>query len=268
MSSSGVAIKTSRLTKFYETLKAVNEIDLDIHEGEIFGLLGPNGAGTTTTIRILAGILKPTFGNASVIGLDVVKDSLLIREKVGLLTENPSIYERLSVRHNLSFIAEIYGIPKELIQNKIEEIIELFDIEDKIDDSAGTLSKGMKQKVAIARAMIHDPDVLFLDEPTAALAPESAKIVRDQILKLAKEKKRTIFIATHNLDEAERLCDRVAIINKGKIVALGAPKELSSNMTGEVLTEIKFASWSEVIETMFNTLSVENKSIDKNSHKI
>ncbi|MHA1303115.1 MAG: ATP-binding cassette domain-containing protein [Candidatus Heimdallarchaeaceae archaeon] len=268
MNSETLAIETSRLTKDYDSLRAVNEVDLKITRSEIFGLLGPNGAGKTTTIRLLAGILTPTFGDAKVIGLDTVEQSLELREKVGLLTETPSIYERLTVRQNLSFFAQIYGVKKEDIELKIDQLADIFEITEKLDVPAGTLSKGMKQKLAIARAMIHDPEVLFLDEPTASLAPESAKVVHDLIHKLAKERKRTFFIATHNLTEAERLCDRVAIINKGKLLAVGAPNELKSMMKGETITIIRFLKWDKEIEKFFEDTSYNVRNIDTDNRII
>ncbi len=252
MSSLGQAIDAKQLVKEFDGFRAVNGVDLSISYSEIFGLLGPNGAGKTTTIRMLTGILKPTKGKATVIGLDCNVDSLKLREKVGLLTETPSLYERLTVRQNLEFFAEIYSVPKNEIGQRIKSLAELFEISEKLDSTAGTLSKGMKQKVAIARSMIHDPEVLFFDEPTASLSPESAKVVRELILKLAKERNRTVFIATHNLTEAERLCDRVGIINNGRLVAVGKPEDLRSNMTGETTTIIRFLEWNDRINSFFN----------------
>ncbi|MHA2358599.1 MAG: ABC transporter ATP-binding protein [Candidatus Heimdallarchaeaceae archaeon] len=225
-----LAVETFQLSKDYETkdtfLRAVNRLNLAIEESEIYTLLGPNGAGKTTTVRLLTGLLIPSEGGANVLGLDIRKDAQEIRGNVGLLTETPAIYERLTVRQNLEFIAELYDVPKEEIKPRIENIIDLFDISEKIDQPAGALSKGMKQKVAIARAMIHNPPIIFLDEPTASLAPESAKTVRDQIQKLAKTEKRTFFLCTHNLFEAEILSSRIGIINTGGIIAEGTPAQL------------------------------------------
>ncbi len=261
-----LAVETHQLTKDYETkdtfLRAVNNLNLKIEEAEIYSLLGPNGAGKTTSVRLLTGLLRPSEGGASVLGLDIVKNAQEIRGKVGLLTETPAIYERLTVRQNLEFIARLYNVPKKDIRHRIEEIIDLFDISEKIDLPAGSLSKGMKQKLAIARAMLHDPPVIFLDEPTASLAPESAKIVRDQILKLAKTEKRTFFICTHNLFEAERLSSRIGIINHGSLIAQGTPSELRELKKDETTTLFRFDQWSKEIKDYFETNKLEIVEMD------
>ena len=255
MASSSYAIKTTGLTKEYGHLKAVNNLSIEINESEIFGLLGPNGAGKTTTVRLLTGMLKPTLGDGQVIGYDIRKDSDIIRENVGILTETSSLYERLSVRDNLNFFAKMYDIPKSEIKGRIEDIINLFELSDKIDEQAGALSKGMRQKVAIARAILHDPNLLFLDEPTSALAPESAKIVRDFIQTLSRQKHRTIFLNTHNLSEAEELCSRVGIIEKGILIALGSPNELRSILHDDIITVFRFKQWSNEIQDYFGSLN-------------
>jgi ABC-2 type transport system ATP-binding protein len=256
-----LAVETHQLTKDYETkdtfLRAVNKLDLKIEEAEIYSLLGPNGAGKTTSVRLLTGLLRPSEGGASVLGLDIVENAQEIRGKVGLLTETPAIYERLSVRQNLDFIARLYNVPKEDIRHRIEEIIDLFDISEKIDLPAGSLSKGMKQKLAIARSMLHDPPVIFLDEPTASLAPESAKTVRDQILKLARVEHRTFFICTHNLFEAERLSSRIGIINHGSLIAQGTPSELRELRKDETTTLFRFNQWNKEIKNYFETNKLE-----------
>ena len=256
-----IAVETKQLTKDYETkdtfLRAVNNLDLSIEESEIYSLLGPNGAGKTTTVRMLAGILRPTLGGASVHGFDILKDSQKLRANVGLLTETPALYERLTVRQNLEFIAKLYDVPKQDIKNRVEEIVDLFDIVEKIDLPAGSLSKGMKQKLAIARAIIHNPPVIFLDEPTASLAPESAKIVRDQIIKLSKKEQRTFFICTHNLFEAERLSTRVGIINHGSLIAQGSPEVLRELKKDETVTILRFVKWTPEIESQVKNFNVE-----------
>ncbi len=251
-----LAIETRQLTKDYEIkrnkgkvyLRAVNDLNLKIEESEIYCLLGPNGAGKTSTTRLLTSILRPSIGGARILGSDTVEDASDVRSKVGLLTETPALYERLTVRQNLSFIAQLHSIPKEEINPRIEEIVDLFDLTEKIDLPAGSLSKGMRQKVSIARAMIHNPSVLFLDEPTASLAPESAKIVRDQITKLAKTEKRTFFICTHNLFEAEKLATRIGIINRGKLITQGSPSELRELSRDESYTVFRFSNWNDIIK--------------------
>ncbi|MCG3217253.1 MAG: ABC transporter ATP-binding protein [Candidatus Heimdallarchaeota archaeon] len=267
-----LALETTQLTKDYETkdtfLRAVNDLTVAIEESEIYSLLGPNGSGKTTTVRMLAGILKPTLGSANVLGYDIVKESQQLRANVGLLTETPALYERLTVRQNLEFIAKLYDVPKEEIRHRVEEIVDLFDISEKIDLPSGSLSKGMKQKVAIARAIFHNPKVIFLDEPTSSLAPESAKIVRDQIIKLAKKEKRTFFICTHNLFEAERLSTRVGIINHGMLIAQGSPAVLREMKKDEAVTILRFVNWKPGIESFLKKLNVEIVDINPDQKTI
>lgn len=217
-------IELQGLTRRFNGLTAVDGLTFEVKEGEIFGLLGPNGAGKTTTVRMLCCLIRPTAGKAFVGGHEVGKDVLEIREMVGLLPEAPGLYDELSAFHNLEFYAKLYGMPKRKREENIEKFLKMLNLWERRDDLVARFSKGMRQKIAIVRAMVHEPKVLFLDEPTAALAPESAKIVRDFILELKRER-RTIFLCTHNLDEAERLCDRVAILNN-RLIAIGSPNEL------------------------------------------
>ena len=204
---------------------AVDHLSLIVNKGEVFALLGPNGAGKTTTIRMLAGILPLTSGEAIVAGYDI-REPELVRKNVGILTETPGVYERLSGLRNLEFFGRTYGLSKEAAKKRSIELAKRFDLSERINTPAGSYSKGMKQKLAILKAIAHDPPLVFLDEPTSALDPVSAKTVRDLILELTKSDGRTIFINTHNLDEAERLADRIAIINRGRLVAIGNPKDL------------------------------------------
>jgi ABC-2 type transport system ATP-binding protein len=229
-------IKLQGLSRNFNGTKAVDGLTFEVKEGEIFGLLGPNGAGKTTTVRMLCCLIKPTTGTALIGGHEVGKDAMKIREIVGLLPESPGLYGELSAYRNLEFYAKLYGVPKQKREENIERFLKMLDLWDKRNDPAATFSKGMQQKIAIVRAMVHEPKVLFLDEPTAALAPESAKIVRDFILEL-KHERRTIFLCTHNLDEAERICDRVAILNT-KLIALGSPAELERK-SGPGKTEVQ-----------------------------
>ncbi|MCS7131367.1 MAG: ABC transporter ATP-binding protein [Hadesarchaea archaeon] len=228
-------IELQGLTRKFNGLTAVDGLTFEVKEGEIFGLLGPNGAGKTTTVRMLCCLIKPTSGKAFVCGYEVGKDALKIREIVGLLPEAPGLYGELSAYRNLEFYAKLYGVPKQKREENIERFLRMLGLWERRNDPVATFSKGMQQKLAIVRAMVHEPKVLFLDEPTAALAPESAKIVRDFILELKREQ-RTIFLCTHNLYEAERLCDRVAIINS-KLIAIGSPIELERKF-GSDKTEV------------------------------
>jgi ABC-2 type transport system ATP-binding protein len=223
-------IDTQNLTRKFGDLTAVDSLTLHVEEGEVFGFLGPNGAGKTTTVRMLCCLIGKSGGEATVGGYTVDKESdcLKIRKMVGLLPENVGLYDSLSAYRNLDFYGRLYEVPEAIRKENIQRLLTLLDIWDRREDAAGTFSKGMKQKLAIARSLIHDPQVLFLDEPTANLDPEAAKTVRDFVLELKKEK-RTIFINTHNLDEAERLCDRIAIL-KTKLIALDSPKNLEHSL--------------------------------------
>ena len=252
-----IAIEMKGLTKDFGALRAVNDLDLVIEESAIFSLLGPNGAGKTTTVRMLTGLLRPTIGGAKVLGLDISENLQEIRSRVGHLTETPALYERLTVRQNLDFFAKLYKVPKTEIKSRTEEIVDLFELPEKLDEPAGSLSKGMKQKIAIARAMFHKPELIFRDDPTASLSPESAKVVREQIIKLAKKEKRTFFICTHNLFEAERLSTRVGIINHGMLIAQGSPAELREMRKDETVTIIRFATWESRIKEFFEDMNIE-----------
>ncbi len=219
-------IETQGLTKKFGGLTAVDSVSFSVSEGEVFGFLGPNGAGKTTTVRMLCCLISKTGGEARIGGYDVGNDgdSLKIRKMIGLVPDNVGLYEVLSAYKNLDIYGRLYGSTDSQRRENIQRILTMLGLWEKRDVAAGTFSKGMKQKLAIARALIHDPRVLFMDEPTANLDPESAKTVRDFILDLKKQK-RTIFLNTHNLDEAQRICDRIAILNT-KLMSTGTPDEL------------------------------------------
>ena len=228
-------IKTQALSKTFkigkkqkEDLKAVDALTLEVHEGEVFGFLGPNGAGKTTTVRMLTSLIRPTSGTARVAGYQVGEDDLEIRRNVGLLTESPGMYERLSAEKNLQIFAELYEVPE--VTKTVNKYLSLFGLWERRGDAVGSYSKGMRQKLAVARALLHEPKVLFFDEPTTGLDPEAARIVRDFILEFKREG-RTIFMTTHNLDEAEKLCDRVGIF-KQSLLALDSPTNLRQKMFG------------------------------------
>ncbi len=208
------AIAARGLGKRFGAKRAVSGLDLEVAPGEVFGLLGPNGAGKTTTLRMLAGMLRPDEGTASVAGFDVVAGSREVRTRVGLLTEQPGLYDRLTAEENLAFFAQLYGVPRAEGERRIRRLLGLLGLWDSRDSRAGGLSKGMRQKVAIARALIHEPDVIFLDEPTSGLDPEAARTVRESIAELAQSG-RTLVLCTHNLYEAERLCRSLAVLRPG-----------------------------------------------------
>ena len=223
-------IDTENLTRKFGNLTAVDDVSLHVEKGEVFGFLGPNGAGKTTTVRMLCCLIGKTSGQARIgdFSVESEEECLQIRKIVGLLPENVGLYENLSAYRNLDFYGKLYEVEAQKRQENIERLLRLLGIWERRDDLVGTFSKGTKQKIAIARALIHEPQVLFLDEPTANLDPEAAKTVRDFILELKKEK-TTIFLNTHNLDEAERLCDRIGIL-KGKLVAVDSPKNLEHSL--------------------------------------
>ena len=221
-------IHTENLTKKFGNVLAVENLNLDIKEGEVFGFLGPNGAGKTTTVRMLASLIGPTSGSATVAGFTVGEQDIDIRRNVGLLTETPGMYDNLSAETNLRIFAELYEVKD--IAGQVEKYLKMLGLWERRSDSAGTFSKGMKQKLAIARALLHEPRLLFLDEPTSGLDPEASHLVREFISELKREG-RTIFLCTHNLDEADRLCDRVGVF-KTRLLVLDSPAALRKSVFG------------------------------------
>jgi ABC-2 type transport system ATP-binding protein len=221
-------IEIENLTREFNGNVAVDRLTLHISAGEVFGFLGPNGAGKTTTVRMLTTLIAPTSGRASVMGFEVGRDDREIRRRVGLLTETPGMYDRLSAWKNLTTYARLYEVQD--VEGQVEKYLRMLDLWDRRHDAAGTYSKGMKQKLAIARALLHEPPILFLDEPTAGLDPEAARMLRDFIGELRGEG-RTIFLCTHNLDEADRLCDRIAVF-KTRLRVVDTPANLRRQMFG------------------------------------
>ena len=223
--ANSAAIETFGLTKKFGSLNAVNNIDLTINKGEIFGFLGPNGAGKTTTIKLLTGLLKPTSGTAKIMGKDIQKNPIEAKAVIGLVPDEPRIYEKLTGIEFLRFMGNLFGIEKGIIEKKIGELLKLFDLTSRGEELIQGYSHGMKQKIAIAGALIHSPKVLFFDEPTVGLDPKSARIIKD-ILKFRAKSGDCIFISTHILEIAERMCDRIGIIQDGKMVVEGDMEEL------------------------------------------
>ncbi|HVD50488.1 MAG TPA: ABC transporter ATP-binding protein, partial [Candidatus Udaeobacter sp.] len=221
-------IRTEKLTKRFGSLTAVDGIDLDVHEGEVFGFLGPNGAGKTTTLRLLCALIAPTTGTAEIAGFRLGHDDAKIRAAVGILTEQPGLYERQSAWDNLVFYATLYGLPKPVAKSQAERYLRMMGLWDRRAEAVVTFSRGMKQKMAIARAALHEPRVLFLDEPTTGLDPDAAKTVREFIVTLRGEG-RTVFLCTHNLDEADRLCDRIAFF-RHRVIRTARPDELRAEL--------------------------------------
>jgi ABC-2 type transport system ATP-binding protein len=221
-------IQTEKLTKKFGNVLAVDQLDLDVKEGEVFGFLGPNGAGKTTTVRMLTSLIGPTNGTAKVAGFNLGTQDTDIRRTVGVLTETPGMYDNLSAEYNLRIFADLYEVQD--ASGQVEKYLKLLGLYDRRLDPAGTFSKGMKQKLAIARALLHEPRILFLDEPTAGLDPEASHLVREFIAELKKEG-RTIFLCTHNLDEADRLCDRVGVF-KTHLLVVDTPANLRTSVFG------------------------------------
>lgn len=236
------------LTKHFDDFVAVDGIDLDVNAGEVLILLGPNGAGKTTTVRMLTSILAPTRGSARVAGFDVVSQADRVRASVGVLTEHHGLYGRMTSPEYLEFFGKLYQMDKNLIRKRSNELLEKFGLAEAKKKRLGEYSKGMRQKLALVRAMLHDPPVLLLDEPTSAMDPESARLVRDSILSL-RSSERTILLCTHNLLEAEELADKVAIIRRGKIIAQDTQAALKRAMLGPVVFEARFSNrlngWAE-----------------------
>jgi ABC-2 type transport system ATP-binding protein len=226
------------LTRHFGDHLAVNQLDLQVASGEVFGFLGPNGAGKTTTVRLLNGVLSADGGSARVLGYDVATEALEIRRRTGVLTETPSLYEALTARENLLFFGDLYGLPESELPRRAGALLEEFGLADRADDRVGTYSKGMRQRLAIARALLHSPELIFLDEPTSGLDPAAARMVRETIQTLSQAEGRTVFLCTHNLAEAQLLCSRVGVIDHGVLQAVGTPQELASSLWQELTVEI------------------------------
>lgn len=269
-------IHTENLTKKFQTTLAVDRLTLDVQSGEVFGFLGPNGAGKTTTVRMLCSLIAPTEGKAVVNGFTVGQQDQQIRRSVGILTETPGLYDNLSAEYNLQIFANLYDVADPAGQ--VEKYLRMLGLWDRRLDEAGTFSKGMKQKLAIARALLHEPSILFLDEPTAALDPESARLVRDFVSELRSEG-RTIFLCTHNLDEADRLCDRIAVF-KTRMLVMDTPDRLRAqvfgrrvvfhllNATPELAEQARRASNVKAVQLLDNKLVLEIENPDANNPEV
>jgi ABC-2 type transport system ATP-binding protein len=256
-------IETENLTKRFGNVTAVDGITLKVEEGEVFGFLGPNGAGKTTTVRMLCCLISKTSGEARIGGYDVGDDadSLKIRKLIGLVPDNVGLYDALSAYDNLDFYGKLYDCTESQRKENIQRFLTMLGLWEKKDALVGSFSKGMKQKLSIACALIHEPEILFMDEPTANLDPESAKTVRDFILELKREK-RTIFLNTHNLDEAQRVCDKIAILNT-RLMAIGTPEELERSASGRKAV-IELVQVSDAILTALKKLPLGNMTVEGN----
>lgn len=256
-------IETKNLTKKYKELTAVDNLNLKIKEGEIFGLLGPNGAGKTTTLLMLTTLKKPTSGTAKVNNFDIIKQPDKVRKSIGIVFQDPSSDDILTGYENLKLHGWLYDMPDDLKKRRIKEVLELVDLTDRKNDLVKKYSGGMRRRLEIARGLMHHPKVLFLDEPTLGLDPQSRDNIWNYIEKMAKEEKISIIITTHYMDEADRLCDRLAIIDHGEIIVLGSPEKLKKNLGGDI------------IELKAKNLNVENlkklkyvKKVEKSNDEI
>lgn len=242
-----IAIETLGLTKRYGDLLAVDNLDLRIDEGEIFGLLGPNGAGKTTTLSMLATLLKPTSGTARVSGFDVIRQPAEVRRSIGIVFQDPSSDDILTGWENLYLHALMFGVPKNERRDQIERVLKLVDLHDRANDIVKKYSGGMRRRLELARGLLHEPRILLLDEPTLGLDPQTREHIWEYIENIVEVEKVTVIITTHYMDEADRLCDRVAIIDHGSIAALDTPAALKSKVGGEI---IKLRAHSPKIEQL------------------
>ena len=249
-------IEVQNLTKTFNGKTVLKDISFEVKEGEIFGYLGPNGAGKTTTMRIILGLLNPTSGNAFVMGQNLGENEEL-RNKVGVLLEDDGVYDRLSAYENLDYYAQLYGLSDGVERKRrIEELLESVGLSDRINDKVGRFSKGMRRKLALARAIVHEPEVLFLDEPSLGLDPEAQIMVRDLILQLSEEMGVTIFLNSHDLDEVQRICSKIAILQSGEIKAHDTVKNLGDKM-GKPRVEITLSE-SKDAEKALNILNSQD----------
>jgi ABC-2 type transport system ATP-binding protein len=266
-------IETKNLTKKYNSLVAVDNLNLNIEEGEVFGLLGPNGAGKTTTLLMLATLIQPTSGMAKVNGFEIVSEQPKVRKSIGIVFQDPSSDDILTGYENLKLHGMLYGMPKVLREERIKIVLDLVDLTDRKNDLVKKYSGGMRRRLELARGLMHHPKILFLDEPTLGLDPQSREHIWKYIEKLSREEKMTVIITTHYMEEADRLCNRTAIIDTGKIVVLGSPSELKKVIGGDVVTiktanpnleEIKKLEFVKKVEVKDDLVSLT--VIDANKH--
>ena len=234
-------IDVKHLTRRFGDKIAVNDLSIEVQAGEVFGFLGHNGAGKTTTVRMLNGVLEAHGGSISVLGMDPLVDGPALRARTGVLTESAALELRLTARDNLLIYADLFGVPREKVRSRVDELLEFFELSEFADQRAETFSTGIRQRLALARTLLHYPEVIFLDEPTNGLDPVAAHQVHDLITNLTAEKGRTVFLCTHNLVEAQKLCDRVAVMEHGKLVAIGTPVDLIQQYVRRLDVDIETA---------------------------
>ena len=266
------AIETNGLTKVYNEIVAVDNVSINVSEGELFGLLGPNGAGKTTLISLLSTMIPPTKGSAKVWGHDIIKGSSNVRSSIGIVFQDTSLDDQLTGRENLDLHGRLYGMNRTLRKEKVDEVLELVELTDRAKDLVKTYSGGMMRRLEIARGLMHYPKVLFLDEPTLGLDPQTRVHIWEYIKKLNEKEKVTMILTTHYMDEADKLCDHIAIMDKGKIVVLGTPESLKSGLGGDMIFLEGGSQSKNGMEKLKNTLSdmdfVEEIKLTDNNMKI
>lgn len=240
-------IELQDLNKVYGSKAAVNNVNLSVSAGEVFGFLGPNGAGKTTTIKMIVGLLQPTSGTVKVSGHDIQKESLLAKSSIGYVPDTPNLYAKLSGRELLGFIGDLYSIDPQQIERRTDELLQLFNLVEAGENTIDSYSHGMQQKLSVAAALLHDPKVLVLDEPTVGLDPKSARLIKDVLRQIA-DRGSVVFMSTHILEIAERMCDRIGIINNGQLIATGTMDELRSKGNGKTNLEDIFLSLTGGVE--------------------
>lgn len=270
-------ISTQKLTKCYGKLTAVNNLSIDIEEGEVFGLLGPNGAGKTTTISMLCTILNPTSGTAKVNGFDIRKQPDKVRSSIGIVFQEPSVDDLLTGRENLEMHAMLYHIPAEIRKKRIDEVLHLVSLDDRAEDITKTYSGGMRRRLELARGLMHHPKVLFLDEPTLGLDPQTREHIWEYIKKLSKEEDMTMVLTTHYMEEADMLCNRIAIMDAGKIVVMDNSRNLKKTVGGDVvlikmdkpnLEKIRKLNFVKSAEVKDGDVQVVIKDVNKNLQEL
>ena len=247
------AIQTKKISKSFGQIKAVDQVSFEVQPGTIFGFLGPNGSGKTTTIRLLLGLLEPTEGSSNVMGFDPLSEGQKVRENCGALLEHTGLYERLTALENLDFYGRVWHLSSEERKNRIKELLEKVDLYNRRDEIVKGWSRGMKQKLAVSRVMLHRPKVIFLDEPTAGLDPVASSAFRVDLLNLVQHSGVTVFLTTHNLTEAEKLCQQVGVIKNGKLIMVGSPDELKL-LKRSAVTEIVGSGFTDGLITSINQL--------------
>lgn len=260
MHSDNIMVKMDSLNKSFGKIKALNNLNLEIKKGELLGLIGPNGAGKTTAIRITSCILKPDSGDIMVDGMSIFDQPIAIKSMIGYLPEEPNLYERFKAKDLLRYYAELYGVPKKDIDPRIDELLELVGMSGRSQDRINTFSKGLRQRIGIARALIHDPEILIFDEPTMGLDPATAHNIREFIRDLKGNK--TVILCTHYMDEADLLCDRVAILDQGRIIDVGTPEYLKSKIHGNIILDLKLEKPDDkAAEALRSLETVENVEV-------